>query len=85
MDNSDIQKLVEIAKMYYNDHMTQEMISKVFSISRSAVSMCLTEAKNIGIVQVQINDPSQNNEDLAGRMEPGVRAEKMYRGPERHL
>ena len=69
MDNSDIQKLVEIAKMYYNDHMTQEMISKVFSISRSAVSMCLTEAKNIGIVQVQINDPSQNNEDLAGRME----------------
>lgn len=69
MDNSDIQKLVEIAKMYYNDHMTQEMISKVFSISRSAVSMCLTEAKNMGIVQIQIHDPSKNNEDLAKRME----------------
>ncbi len=45
MDNLDIQKLVEISKMYYNERMTQEVISKYFSISRSAVSLALAEAK----------------------------------------
>lgn len=69
MENLDIQKLVEISKMYYNEHMTQEVISKYFSISRSAVSLCLAEAKNVGIVQMQINDPSENNETLARQME----------------
>lgn len=69
MENLDIQKLVEISKMYYNEHMTQEVISKYFSISRSAVSLCLADAKNAGIVQIQINDPSQNNEVLAKQME----------------
>ncbi|HML36443.1 MAG TPA: sugar-binding domain-containing protein [Bacillota bacterium] len=69
MENLDIQKLVEISRMYYNEHMTQEVISKYFSISRSAVSLCLAEAKNVGIVQIQINDPSQNNDLLGERME----------------
>ena len=69
MDNLDIQKLVEISKMYYNERMTQEVISKYFSISRSAVSLALAEAKNVGIVRTQINDPSQNNENLAKEME----------------
>ena len=69
MDNSSIQKLVEIAKMYYNQGMTQEMIAKTFDISRSAVSMYLTDAKNNGIIDIQIKDPSKNNEELATRLE----------------
>ncbi len=69
MDNSSIQKLVEIAKMYYNQGMTQEMIAKTFDISRSAVSMYLTDAKNNGIINVEIKDPSKNNEELAKRFE----------------
>ncbi|SFP65377.1 DNA-binding transcriptional regulator LsrR, DeoR family [Oscillibacter sp. PC13] len=69
MENSDIQKLVEISKLYYLQGMTQEQIAKIFGISRSAVSMYLTDAKNNGIVQVQIKDPSENNEELAERIE----------------
>ncbi len=65
MENTDIQKLVEIAKMYHTQGMTQEKIANVFGISRSAVSMFLSEAKSIGIVSVQINDPSENNRELA--------------------
>lgn len=45
MYTDDIQKLVEIAKLYYIEHMTQDKISKIFSMSRSAISVCLTEAK----------------------------------------
>ncbi|NLT12857.1 MAG: hypothetical protein GXY05_00795 [Clostridiales bacterium] len=76
MDNSDIQKLVEISRMYHNQGMNQEQIAKVFGISRSAVSMHLAEAKNIGIVQVQIKDPSENNEKLASELAERFRLRK---------
>ncbi|MDF3002912.1 MAG: deoR 2 [Bacillota bacterium] len=69
MDHSDIQKLVEISKMYHHQGLTQEKIANIFGISRSAVSMYLTEAKNSGIVQVQVKDPSINNRELAERFE----------------
>lgn len=69
MENSDIQKLVEIAKMYHTQGLTQEKIAKIFGISRSAVSMYLTEARANGIVQVQIKDPSVNNAALAEEFE----------------
>ena len=69
MENTYIQRLVEISKMYYEQDMTQERIAKVFNISRSAVSMALTEAKNNGIIEVRIKDPSQNNLELAAKME----------------
>ena len=62
---TDLQKLVQVAKMYYNEEMTQDKIAKQLSISRSAVSMILTEAKNFGIVQIQIKDPYVNNDELA--------------------
>lgn len=69
MDNASIQKLVKISKMYHEQGMTQENIAKEFNMSRSAVSMALTEAKNNGIIQISIKDPSENNEELAARLE----------------
>ncbi len=62
----DIQKLVQISKMYYMEGMTQEIIAKEVGISRSAVSQLLTEAKNAGLVQITIKDPFVNNEELSG-------------------
>lgn len=68
METTDLQKLVQVAKMYYDEELTQEKIAKQLSISRSAVSMLLAEAKNLGIVQIQIKDPYVNNEELSGRL-----------------
>lgn len=65
----DIQKLVYIAKMYYIEGMTQESIAKEVGISRSAVSQLITEAKNAGLVQITIKDPTVNNEELASEFE----------------
>ena len=66
MDNTTLQKLVEVSRMYYEQNMTQESIASAFRISRSAVSMMLTEAKNSGIVHIRVNDPSSNNETMGG-------------------
>lgn len=65
----DVQKLVQISKMYYFEGMTQENIAKEVGISRSAVSQLLTEAKNAGLVQITIKDPAVNNQELAGELE----------------
>lgn len=76
MDNLNLQKLVEISKMYYEQGMTQESIANAFKISRSAVSMLLTEAKNYGIIHIEVTDPSENNTELGSRMEETFGIEK---------
>lgn len=68
MDNTALQKLVEVSRMYYEQEMTQESIASVFKISRSAVSMMLTEAKNCGIIHIEVTDPSSNNEEIGSRI-----------------
>ena len=76
MDNTSLQKLVEISRMYYEQNMTQESIAKVFKISRSAVSMMLTEAKNCGIVRIEVTDPSSNNEEMGQQIVEKFRIQK---------
>ena len=41
----DVSLMVKVAQMYYNDGMKQEEIAGSLSISRSLISMILTEAK----------------------------------------
>lgn len=65
----DIQKLVQISKMYYLEGMTQEGIAKEVGMSRSAVSQLLTEAKNAGLVKITIKDPAVNNQELSTEFE----------------
>jgi len=64
----DIHIMVQVAQMYYIDGLTQEKISKELGISRSAVSMILTEAKEYGIVDIKIKNPQTNNDELSKAM-----------------
>lgn len=65
----EIQEMVQIAKMYHNEGLTQDKIAKELGISRSTISMFLTEAKKRGIIQVTIKDPLVNNQEIAGEFE----------------
>lgn len=65
----NLQKLmVEIAKMYYEQDLTQVEIASRLGISRPKVSRLLNEAKSQGIVNIYISDPfycvSQLEEEL---------------------
>ena len=64
----DIHILVQVAQMYYMDGLTQEKIAQQLGMSRSAVSMILTEAREFGIVDIRIKNPQINNEVLSSRM-----------------
>ena len=61
----DIQLMVQVSKMYYDEGMTQEKIAKQLGISRSAISMILSEARDFGIVQISIKDPKKNVKEVA--------------------
>ena len=72
MDRGDgiqnLQKMVQAAKMYYQEGLTQETIAKKLRTSRPAVSL-LAEARKTGVVQIKIKDPEVNNEELAGQFQ----------------
>ena len=63
-DNVKTQKMVEIAKMYYEEELTQNEIAKRLGVSRPLVSKMLADAKEAGIVTIQIHSPFVSNEFL---------------------
>jgi DNA-binding transcriptional regulator LsrR (DeoR family) len=64
----DVQLVVKVAQMYYLDGLKQEDIAKQIGISRSLISMILTEAKERGIVEITVRDPFLNDDALSRRL-----------------
>lgn len=61
-----IERMVNVARLYYEQNMTQNEIAKELGISRPLVSILLTEARACGIVAITINrveDPCALAED----------------------
>ena len=52
----DVELLVQIAHLYYDEEMTQQKIAKKLNMSRSLVSKLLAKEKEKGIVKVTISD-----------------------------
>lgn len=67
-EEQKIERMIAVARMYYENDMNQSQIAKALGISRPLVSLLLTEAKTSGIVTITINDISVNKEKLAKRL-----------------
>jgi len=67
-DHAKLNKIVDVARMYYEKNMTQSDIGKTLDISRSLVSKLLTEARTLGIVKVTINSPIQDDKQMEARL-----------------
>ena len=70
-----IERMVTIARMYYEQDMTQNEIAKALGISRPLVSILLTEAKNCGIVTFQIHDVANSQQLMVNQLQqrfPGI-------------
>lgn len=65
----DIHTIVKVAQFYYNDGMLQQEIAKRLKISRPYVSLLLSKAKDLGIVEVSIRNPFVSNEELNRKFE----------------
>ncbi len=56
--------LADVAEMYYIEDLTQAEISRQIDLTRSAVSRMLTEARNKGIVEINVRRPLRFDSDL---------------------
>jgi deoxyribonucleoside regulator len=65
----DVSLMVKVSQMYYTNGMKQEEIAKELQISRSLISMILTEAKEVGIIEINIRNPMLNNDELSREYE----------------
>jgi deoxyribonucleoside regulator len=63
-----IRLLVEVAKAYYEQGRTQEEIARGLSVSRSQVSHYLSDAREMGIVQIRVVDPRERVAGVEDRL-----------------
>jgi len=56
--------MVEAAKLYYDHQLNQLEISRKLKVSRPTISRLLQQARNTGIVKIEIIDPSENGNQL---------------------
>lgn len=56
--------MVRVARLYYEDGRTQEEVAAALGISRPRVSRLLKQARDTGIVRIQIVDPTSTQSDL---------------------
>ena len=64
----DVQLMSQIAKMYYMEGLIQEKIAQQLGISRTSVSMVLSEAREFGIVEISVKDPKNNVQDVSDEL-----------------
>ncbi|MDD3776660.1 MAG: sugar-binding transcriptional regulator [Actinomycetota bacterium] len=65
----DIKLMVKVASLYYREGLTQEDISNKLKISKYQVNRILKRAVNIGVVQINIIDPTRGLSSLEEKLE----------------
>ena len=62
-ENRRLQLIISIAKLYYIENMNQNQIATLMGVSRPLISKYLMEARNLGIVKIEVNDVLADNND----------------------
>lgn len=60
--------LSRVAEQYYVDNLSQQQIGEELGLSRSQVSRMLSEARDIGVVEIRIHHDLPTDPDLEGRV-----------------
>ena len=71
--------LVEVARLYYDHDFSQQQIAEKVGISRPVVSRLLTQAREQGIVRIEIFDPTQEGIELETALQEKYRQESHCR------
>lgn len=64
-DDRDLDLLARIGEMYYIQKRTQKEIAEILGLSRSAVSRLLQAARDQGVVQITVQNPTARLVELA--------------------
>ena len=61
-------KLAYVARRYYLEDQRQSDIAKELGVSRPLISRMLSEARELGVVEITIHEPGARREDLMERL-----------------
>ncbi|CAH8717499.1 sugar-binding transcriptional regulator [Paenibacillus thiaminolyticus] len=84
MDQEKIKKMIDAAKMYYFMDCSQQDIADKLGVSRPTVSRFLQQAREDGLVQIRILDPSEDTHRLAYQLKDKYRLKKAIVVPVPH-
>ena len=78
MKQEKAERLVQIAKMYYEENLTQSEIAKKLDVSRALICRLLNEARNYGIVTIQIHSPEEDSSLLKNQLKNSFKIEDVF-------
>lgn len=64
----ELQLMVTIARLYYEDGLTQQAIASHLKVSRVRVNRLLQRARHEGIVEIRIQDPMGTSHEMANEL-----------------
>lgn len=63
-EKDKLESAIRVARLYYYQNLTTEAIANEMQVSRSTVSRLLSFAKETGLVEIRIQDPSEHPRQL---------------------
>jgi len=60
--------ILRAARLYYEDHNSQDQVAGIMGTSRSNVSRMLSDAKRLGFVEIRVVAPITKNENLSSQL-----------------
>jgi DNA-binding transcriptional regulator LsrR (DeoR family) len=70
--------LVEIAHLYYDENLSQQEIADRLSVSRSSIAQYLQQARDRGIVRIEVVNPTNNCEAMALEIQDRTNLERVF-------
>lgn len=82
---NDIQLMVQVARLYFENGLTQEEIARLLNITRQKVSRLIIAARSKGIVQIKIIDPTPKEPDLSNELKNKFHLQDVILAPAENL
>jgi DNA-binding transcriptional regulator LsrR (DeoR family) len=78
LDREKHQLLADVATLYYKQNLTQAEIADSVGVSRASISRLLREARDVGVVEITINEPVQHAESYSDALRQAFHLEEAH-------
>jgi len=82
--NGNTAMIVEVARMYYDENLSQQEIADKLNISRSSIAQYLRQAREFGIVRIEVVSPQDNCENMAYEIKKHTKLDHVHVVPGIH-
>lgn len=79
-----ITRLVEVAHLYYDENFSQQEIADKLQVSRSLIAQYLQQARDHGIVRIDVIDPMNSSENIALEIQERANLNRVFVLPGMH-